>query len=124
MALYLTGVEAAMSQIASILSRIPDTGAEGMNDVVLDIGSRAADRAPVETGALRGSMEHSVTVEGDEIVGEIRFTEKYAAAQHEHLEYNHPLGGEAKYLERSAIEKADEVRKKMGEQYEQLFGGG
>ena len=124
MALYLTGVEAAMSQIASILSRTPDTGAEGMNDVVLDIGSRAADRAPVETGALRGSMEHSVTVEGDEIVGEIRFTEKYAAAQHEHLEYNHPLGGEAKYLERSAIEKADEVRKKMGEQYEQLFGGG
>ena len=124
MALYLTGVEAAMSQIASILSRTPDTGAEGMNDVVLDIGSRAADRAPVETGALRDSMEHSVTVEGDEIVGEIRFTEKYAAAQHEHLEYNHPLGGEAKYLERSAIEKADEVRKKMGEQYEQLFGGG
>lgn len=124
MALYLTGVEAAMSQIASILGRTPDTGAEGMNDVVLDIGSRAADRAPVETGALRGSMEHSVTVEGDEIVGEIRFTEKYAAAQHEHLEYNHPLGGEAKYLERSAIEKADEVRKKMGEQYEQLFGGG
>lgn len=124
MALYLTGVEAAMSQIASILSRTPDTGAEGMNDVVLDIGGRAADRAPVETGALRGSMEHSVTVEGDEIVGEIRFTEKYAAAQHEHLEYSHPLGGEAKYLERSAIEKADEVRKKMGEQYEQLFGGG
>lgn len=124
MALYLTGVEAAMSQIASILGRTPDTGAEGMNDVVLDIGSRAAERAPVETGALRGSMEHSVTVEGDEIVGEIRFTEKYAAAQHEHLEYNHPLGGEAKYLERSAIEKADEVRKKMGEQYEQLFGGG
>ena len=124
MALYLTGVEAAMSQIASILSRTPDTGAEGMNDVVLDIGSRAADRAPVETGALRGSMEHSVTVEGDEIVGEIRFTEKYAASQHEHLEYKHPQGGEAKYLERSAIEKADEVRKKMGEQYEQLFGGG
>ena len=124
MALYLTGVEAAMSQIASILSRTPDTGAEGMNDVVLDIGSRAADRAPVETGALRDSMEHSVTVEGDEIVGEIRFTEKYAAAQHEHLEYNHPLGGEAKYLERSAIEKADEVRGKMGEQYERMFGGG
>ena len=124
MALYLTGVEAAMSQMASILEQSPDFSAEGMNEVVIDIGSRAAERAPVDTGALRGSMMNSVEVKEGEIIGEIRFTEKYAAAQHEHVEYRHPQGGEAKYLERAALEKADEVRAVMAEQLSKLFGGG
>ncbi len=57
MPLYLTGVETAMSQVARILEQSPDFSAEGMNEVVIDIGARAAERAPVETGALRGSME-------------------------------------------------------------------
>lgn len=124
MPLYLTGVETAMSQVARILEQSFDNTAEGMNDVVIDIGARAAERAPVETGALRGSMENSVEVKDGEIIGEIRFTEKYAAAQHEHVEFKHPQGGEAKYLERAAMEKADEVRAKMAEQLSQLFGGG
>lgn len=124
MPLYLTGVDTAMSQVARILEQSPDFSAEGMNEVVIDIASRAVERAPVETGALRGSMENSVEVKDGEVIGEIRFTEKYAAAQHEHVEYRHPQGGEAKYLERAALEKADEVRAKMAEQLSQLFGGG
>ena len=121
---YITGVNDAMRQVASILEQSPDNTAEGMNDVVIDIGARAADRAPVESGALRGSMENSVEVKDGEVIGEIHFTEKYAARQHEHLEYKHPQGGEAKYLERAALEKAEEVREKMAAQLSRLFGGG
>lgn len=123
MATYITGIDAAMKQVGSIMDSFGENTVEGMKDVVTDIGSRAVERAPVETGALRGSMETEVTEEGGAVVGEIRFTEKYAARQHEHVEYKHPLGGEAKYLERAALEKAEEVREKMAAALSALFGG-
>ena len=124
MPLYLTGVETAMSQVARILEQSSESTKKGVIEVINDIGARAAERAPVDTGNLRGSMGLALEQNGDEIIGEIGFHEKYAAAQHEHVEYKHPQGGEAKYLERAALEKADEVRNKMAEQLSQLFGGG
>ena len=36
---------------------------------------------------------------GDAIVGEVGFNEPYALVQHERLDYKHPKGGKAKYLE-------------------------
>lgn len=76
-------------------------------------------QVPVESGDLRGSG--SATINGttaakgrkedknidivgnasdEEIMqGTVGFSEPYAASQHEHLEYKHPKGGKAKYLE-------------------------
>jgi hypothetical protein len=34
-----------------------------------------------------------------EVVAVVSFTEVYAARQHEELDWEHPLGGKAKYLE-------------------------
>jgi len=36
---------------------------------------------------------------GDAVVGEVGFNTPYALAQHERLDFNHPKGGKAKYLE-------------------------
>ena len=123
MAIILEGVQDVMNQLSDLLSNTGDLTQEGMSDIVLDIGSRAADKAPVETGALRGSVDVEVSEEGDEVVGEIRFTEKYAAAQHEHVEYAHPQGGEAKYLEKAALEKLEQVRERIAASLNDLFGG-
>lgn len=124
MGMELHGLDEVMSKIASALEGAPEMTADGIRDVVLDIGARAADKAPVDTGALRDSMTTAIEVNGDDITGEIRFTEKYAAAQHEHVEYAHPQGGEAKYLEKAAIEKYDQIAKKVADSFSALFGGG
>ena len=124
MGMELHGLDEVMSKIASALEGAPEMTADGIRDVVLDIGARAADKAPVDTGALRDSMTTAIEVNGDDITGEIRFTEKYAAAQHEHVEYAHPQGGEAKYLEKAAIEKYDQIAKKVADSFSSLFGGG
>lgn len=125
MPLYLTGVETIMSQVARLMEQVPDFTAQGVHDAAIDIGSRASDRAPIESGDLRGNCNtDGIFTEDDTVIAEVKFTLPYAAAQHEHVEYRHPKGGEAKYLERAALEKADEVRAIVAEQLSQLFGGG
>lgn len=120
----LTGIQDVMAQVARAIENAGDLSEEGLLDVTVDIGSRAAERAPVETGALRGSMTATVEQDGDQLVGEVRFTEKYAAVQHERVDFRHPQGGEAKYLERAALEKAGQIRSKVAKAYQKLFGGG
>lgn len=122
MALELTGISEVMQKLGNALSSAGDLTEAGMREVVEDIGQRAADRAPVETGALRGSMATNVEIDGDTIVGEVRFNEKYAAVQHERLDFRHPQGGEAKYLERAALEKADQVLSRIAGALDDLGG--
>ena len=91
----------------------------------------AQRRAPLDEGTLRGSAELALTVNGSRYDGagalgaatfaaetaarsgqdvtvyaEVSFNTVYAAAQHEGLDYDHPKGGEAKYLERPLTELA------------------
>ena len=43
---------------------------------------------------------------GDAVVGEVGFNTPYALVQHERLDFNHPKGGKAKYLEDPLKEQA------------------
>jgi len=43
---------------------------------------------------------------GDAVVGEVGFNTPYALAQHERLDFHHPKGGKAKYLESNLTERA------------------
>jgi len=122
-AFELTGIDDVMQKLGSALSSTGDFTKAGMQEVVNDIWQRAADRAPVKSGTLRGSGSLWVEEEGDTIIGEVRFNTKYAAAQHEHVEYAHPQGGEAKYLEKAALEKAEQVREQIAASLSDLFGG-
>lgn len=54
---------------------------------------------PVDTGALQNSgVARDVTGDRDSMTAEIGFNTFYAAAVHERLELNHPVG-QAKFLE-------------------------
>lgn len=75
-----------------------------MRDVSLDLQRRAVRRAPVDTGNLRGSGSSRVERRGLTITGIVGFAAEYAVEQHERLDYNHPRGGEAKFLERPYLE--------------------
>jgi hypothetical protein len=43
---------------------------------------------------------------GDAVVGEVGFNTPYALVQHERLDFNHPKGGKAKYLEDNLTQQA------------------
>lgn len=97
-----------------------------------DLLGRATRLAPIEEGTLRGSGAVVLIVNGTRHEGagglaaataaavaaatarrdytvnvEVSFNTIYAAAQHEGLDFEHPLGGQAKYLEQPFREQAD-----------------
>lgn len=57
--------------------------------------------APIDEGTLRGSgaVTASDTGNTDTTSATVSFDGPYAATQHEELDYHHPRGGQAKYLE-------------------------
>lgn len=75
--------------------------------------------APIEEGTLRASGELEVTRSIDAYTAEVSFNEVYAARQHEELDWHHPLGGQAKYLEQPVkaavplLERALELELKL-----------
>lgn len=71
----------------------------GLQLVGNDLLGRAQRDAPVEEGTLRASGELEIDDDGDVIEATVSFNTIYAARQHEELDWDHPLGGRAKYLE-------------------------
>lgn len=111
---------------ASVERLVRDVARAG--DIMLGDAQR---RAPVEEGTLRGSAELALLVNGSRFAGggmeaqataaalaataagrrvnvtaEITFNTVYAARQHEELDWKHPKGGEAKYLQKAIQENA------------------
>ena len=46
-------------------------------------------------------------------VGTVSYNEPYAAVQHERVDFKHPLGGEAKYLEKVLNGEQDRILKRI-----------
>lgn len=68
-----------------------------------EIQSTAVNLAPIRQGDLRGSATIDVPiVKGNRVGGGLSFPIVYAAVQHESEHFNHPRGGEAKYLQKAA----------------------
>ncbi|MCR4398936.1 MAG: HK97 gp10 family phage protein [Firmicutes bacterium] len=65
-----------------------------------DLQGKSAMQAPIDTGDLRSNCSVKDPVEdGRSITVTVGYDLPYAVVQHEHLEYRHPKGGKAKYLE-------------------------
>lgn len=78
-------------------------------DCVLDLQGKSSRIAPVDTGDLRGSA----TSEVKDLIGEVGFGEEYALEQHENLTFNHPRGGQAKYLENPFVENKEKYKRRI-----------
>lgn len=95
-----------------------------------DMLGESVNRAPVDEGTLRGSASLVLIVNGARFEGsgakaaaaavvaalaragrpvsidaEVSFNTVYAARQHEELDWQHPKGGRAKYLESVLLER-------------------
>lgn len=99
-----------------IRDTISNAASEGLKVGARVVLKEARERAPVDDGGLRKSGRMIL----DDLDATVRFTAPHAWLQHEKLEYQHPNGGQAKYLESAAIETdlakpiADKVRAVLG----------
>lgn len=106
---YLKGLKEVNERLQEALDQYEQAGAQGLAKASVKVGETAQDRAPVETGDLRGSLfvdlDGKRYAEADEkgenlvVVGRVPegatkaficFDSRYAADQHEHTEYSHP----------------------------------
>lgn len=83
-----------------ILSAIEKAAEEGLTEAAKETLKRAKERVPVDTGGLKRSGR--VTV--DDLSVTVRFHSPHAYLVHEHTEWQHPNGGQAKFLETAALE--------------------
>lgn len=102
---YLKGFDEAVRNIQEAVDKLEHQSVQGLYDALQFVGEEAQRRAPVETGDLRGSMEVHI----DGTVGSVSFNTPYAATQHEHTEFDHPHGGQAKFLESVLVEEKDKI---------------
>ena len=104
------------SNLKKVKSEMRGAAKAALNDVTSDLLRRSVDRAPIDTGDLRGSGANEVRENGAKIEGMVGFNTEYALRQHEDLTLNHPEG-EAKFLERPYVENRqkyqDHIREKL-----------
>lgn len=79
--------------------RVKDGLERGLLEAARALEAEAAARAPIRDGLLRTNT--SVTMVSD-TSARVAFHQVYAARQHEETSWNHPKGGQAKYLESAA----------------------
>lgn len=99
----LEGLSELENGFNAAIKKIGNINDKALHDVAFDLLGKAKELAPVDTGDLRGSG--SVKFENN--TATIGFEEPYAVRQHEHTEYEHPQGGQAKYLEQPYRENTD-----------------
>lgn len=65
----------------------------------------AVELTPVDTSTLRNSAK--VTTDGNQAA--VSYNTPYAARQHEEVGWNHPEGGQAKFLETAMINESQQI---------------
>ena len=130
---YLKGLDDIVDTIQEEVDKLEHKGTQGLADGLLYTAEESQQRAPVETGDLRGSV--LVEIDGEEYAkgaenggvnvvgtlpekatkGSVSYNTSYAATQHEQIHYDHPNGGQAKYLESVLVENQDRILKIIAE---------
>lgn len=117
-------------QITKAMKKNPEETVKAVRECILDLAENSAQRAPVDKGDLRNNCRANLNgtiVFMDmtpntalpspslDVWGEVSYSLPYALRQHEELGYQHPHGGEAKFLERPFEERKDRYIKRIAE---------
>lgn len=102
MSVTLRGREEMISRIKRVARRFPDRVLGALRVEAEIEMTESKRRVPVEHGTLRASGFVEVERRGNQMGATLSYggaAEDYAIVQHERLDYLHPRGGQAKYLE-------------------------
>lgn len=83
-----------------ILTTVEKAAQAGLKDVARATLKGSNAKIPKETGATAKSGFTA----SEDLTSQVGYRSKVATIQHENLEYQHPQGGEPKFLERAADE--------------------
>ena len=97
--------------VEGVVARLEAATRQGVTDAAHLVARYAVERAPIMTGDLRGSMSVDPPESGPRPTASIQFPLVYARRQHEETTWQHPRGGQAKYLTSAAEDYAGEVRR-------------
>lgn len=140
---YLSGLGNVVEHLQACIDNMEHGSAKGLADALLFVAEESQQRAPTDTGDLRGSvrveLDGNAYAEGEKgggvnvlgtvpetaEKGSVSYNRPYAAQQHEQIDYDHPSGGQAKYLESVLVEESDHILQAIaGGITAELFGGG
>ena len=102
---------------AKVRANIEDALAEGAQ-IILD---RSNEVVPKESGDLAASGSVNKGAAGTNTVA-IRYDSVYAHWIHENIQFKHPSGGQAKFLEMAMLEKGSDAINKAGEHIRTVLG--
>lgn len=133
----LEGLNKTVNNLNKQLGKIKRASAQGLADVGMDLAGKSARKAPIEFGDLRGGFQvfcgQALIAKSDEdgmisLLGNIPTgadavvvsnDKPYSVIQHERLDFEHPLGGQAKYLEQplkeNIVQYVNHIAKKTRE---------
>ena len=124
----IKGLNKLRRALAAAEKRNPQITAQTVTAIALDLAGRSAQQAPVDTGDLRNNCTAVVNgsevykeqravsggiIPADKVTATVGYSLPYALRQHEELNYYHPRGGKAKFLEDPLNEKQSDYIKAL-----------
>lgn len=91
-----------MKMLVPILSEIEKAAQDGMREAGKAVLKRARELSPTDSG----ESDRSGFVVVDDLTVQVGFKSPVSRLQHENLDYEHPNGGQAKFLE-LAVDEVD-----------------
>jgi len=112
----VTGLSEAQAGLMAVLDRISPAVIGVEQDLIQRVFNESQEEVPYDTGVL--SMSALLFAADDDGTGVIEagvsYNTDYAVRQHEDLEYDHPNGRKAKYLEDPFNEQITGLEAAMG----------
>lgn len=94
-----------------IIRRVKAGARAGVAEGAQAVATASQELTPVLEGVLRaGTYVHAPVETGGEVVSGVGNNTIYAARQHEETGWNHPRGGQAKFMETAMTQNEDAVR--------------
>lgn len=99
----------------ALIAEVNQAAGRGLYLAAEHVLTTAAPRTPWESGDLQRSGDPkerpgSVAVDHGRLQAALGYDIPYAARQHEELDWNHPIMGEPKWLEKTLRDEADNVK--------------
>ena len=95
----------------ALIARIQAGARAGVAEGAQAVATASQELTPVQDGVLRAAtyVHNPIEVDGEVLSG-VGNNTIYAARQHEETSWNHPRGGQAKFMETAMTQNADAVR--------------
>lgn len=107
------GTQKIKERLRRMEGLIPNAVAQGIYLEGNNVMTESKEMSPVEWGTLKNSGYVTLPeMHGGRLVSELGYggpAAEYAVVQHEHIEYRHPEGGEAKFLEKPFYQRAPSI---------------